>query len=394
LLLLLGACGEKVEVTINAPSSGWEVYGVETLSVTCHPVRNVYYLELLIDSVVVGADTYPGPVSSFEWNVAGLREASVHRLQARAVSGSREYLSSELTATVGYRSRLLLDGSGDSLWVYRPDGKRDTGFVPLADGHPASPRFSVGCDSVVFVSHYKLYEAAVPTGQAQVLDSVENGIYSCDASPVSHLVAFEGYPAATAHLFLKGGVNPKVQLTHEGDFVLIDSSQFTCTGNSSPVFSPDGTKLAYFRRSKCLVSGDPHENETREDAFLMNSNGSNPVNLSAGVDDAYFTGFTWTFDGKWVLFRAGTGAVPDAVLAANMSGHAIAGLPLSAVAMACSPEDSTLVFISTGPEQPLYSVGLVWTSDTLYVGGAGAPLGSDAHAQGASHIDWVKYAGQ
>ncbi len=391
LLLLLGACSDKVEVTISAPSSGWEVYGVDTITVTCHPSRNVYYVELLIDSVVVGADTYPAPTCSFQWNVATLPEASVHKVQARAVSGSREYLSSVLSATVGYRSRLVMDGSGDSLWVYRPDGKRDTGFVPLDGVGPASPRFRAGCGSVVFLANHKLYQAEVPSGQPQVLDSVDNGIYSCDVSPVWGLVAFDGYPAATAHLFTKDGTSIKVQITHDSDFAIVDSSRFTGIVNSTPVFSPDGSKLAYYRGSKCLVPGDPHENEYREDIFVMNRDGSNPVNLTAGVGDGYFSGFTWTFDGKWLLFREGTGEVPDGVLAANTSGHAITGLAIRSVAMACSPHDSTLVYISTDPEQPLCSMRLIWTNDTLYVGGAGVPLGRDAFVPGSHYVDWVKY---
>jgi len=389
LLLLLGACSEKVEVTIGAPSSGWEVYGVDTVWVTCRPARNVHYVELLIDSVVVGADTYPDPTCSFHWNVADLPEASVHRVQARAISGSREYLSQELLATVGYRSRLVTDGSGDSLWVYRPNGKRDTGFVPLADGNPVFPRFRPGCASVIFLSHHRLSEAEVPNGQAQLVDSVVNGVYSCDASPVSHSVVFEGYPAATAHLFYKDWFDPKVQLTRDSDFVIIDSSRFTCIANSNPVFSPDGLRIAYYRKSKCLVPGDPHEGETREDVFVMNRNGSNPVNLTGAVDDSYFSGFTWTFDGRWVLFRAGTGQIPDGVLAANMGGRVVTGLPVSPVAMACSPTDSTLAYIGTDTEHRLYSVKLGWTADTLYVDGAGIMLSGESFG---SFIDWEKYS--
>jgi len=246
---------------------------------------------------------------------------------------------------------------------------------------------------VVFIADRKLYEAPWANNQAESLDGVPNGIYSCDASPVSSLVAFEGYPAATAHLFIKDGTSAKVQLTHDSDFVIIDSSRFTCITNSTPVFSPDGTKLAYYRKSKCLVPSDPHENEYREDAFVMSSNGTNPVNLTAGVDNAYFSGFTWTFDGKWVLFRAGTGPTPDGVVAANMSGHAITGLTIGAVAMTCSPDDSTLAYVGLDLEHRLHTVKLVWTNDTIYVGGAGMPLGGDAYAQ-RSYIDWVKYSGQ
>ena len=390
-LLLLGACSEKVEVTINAPSPSWEVHGVDTISVTCHPVRNIYYVELLIDSGVAGVDTYPSPNTDFIWDVRSLPEASVHSVQARAVSGSHEYLSPMLSATVGYRSRLLLDGPDDSLLVYRPDGRRDTGFVPLAGGNPVSPRFVVGCESVVFLSQHKLYGIGVPGGPAQSVDSVENGIYSCDASPVSHAKVFEGYPAATAHLFYKDWFDPKVQLTHDSDFVLIDSSRFTCIANSNPVFSPDGLRIAYYRKSRCLVPGDPHEGETREDVFVIGHNGSNPVNLTAGVEDGYFSGFTWTFDGKWVLFREGMDPTPDRVLAANMSGRVVAGLPVSPVAMACSPHDSMLVYIGTEAERHLYAARLDWTEDTIYVSVPGSVLSGATFDR---FLDWVEYSGE
>lgn len=392
-MLLFAACTEKVEVTIQAPSD-WEVYGVDTIWVTCHPARNVNYVELLIDSVVAGVDTFPDPTYyTYQWDVGQLREGGVHRVQARATSGSREYLSPELLATVGFRSRLIVDARDKTLSVYLPSGELDATLVPLEHVLPSYPRFRPGCHSVVFIADHGLYEAPLGSNQAVLLEKFQNGVYSCDASPVSDLVAFEGYPAATAHLFSKDGTNARVQLTHDSDFVIIDSSRFTCIANSTPVFSPDGSKLAYYRRSKCLVPGDPHENEYREDAFVMNSDGSNPVNLTAGVDNLYFSGFTWTFDGKWVLFRVGTAQTPDGVLAANMGGRKVTALAVVPVAMACSPTDSTLIYVGTDLEQRLYSARLVWTDDTLYVGGPGLSIGGDEYAQ-RRYIDWASYSRQ
>lgn len=86
LVLLLSAlvsCTEKVEVTINAPSSGWEVCGADAVWVACRPFRDISYVELLVDGVVVGADTFPGPASGFEWDVRQLPEASVHSVWYR-----------------------------------------------------------------------------------------------------------------------------------------------------------------------------------------------------------------------------------------------------------------------------------------------------------------------
>ena len=398
LLLLLAACAEKVEVTVGTGS--WDyakeriaVYGVETVLVVCKPFRDISYVELLIDSTVVGVDTFPGPESGFEWDVRQLLEGSAHKLQARAISGSREYLSPELSVWVGFRSRLVVDGRDKTLLVYLTSGDLDATLVPLEHVLPSYPRFRPDCGSVVFIADHKLYETAVRYGQAKLLAFVENGIYSCDASPVSDLVAFEAYPAGTAHLFTQDSSGHRVQLTHDSDFVLIDSSRFTCVANSSPVFSPDGTKLAYYRKSRCLVPGDPHEGEYREDAFVMNRDGSNPVNLTAGVDNLYFSGFTWTFDGKWVLFRVGTAQTPDGVLAADVGGRKVITLAVVPVAMACSPTDSTLIYVGTDLQQRLYSARLVWTDDTFYVGGPGLSLGGDEYAQ-RRYIDWASYSKQ
>lgn len=404
LLFLLGACDEKIDVTVGVGS--WDyvewrsvVYGLDTVWVRCEPFRNISYVELTIDGAVVGVDSSPGPRSGFEWDASQLAEGSVHVLQARAVSGSREYLSPEVSVGVEFGSRFIVDGLHKSFCTYRPDGVRDAWFIPLENTYQSCPRFRPGCHSVVFVADRQLYEIEVPFGwygphdPARLLELLPDGIYSCDASPVSNLVAFEGHPVGTAHLFIKDGASASVQITHDSDFVVIDSSRFTCIVNSTPVFSPDGSKLAYYRRSKCLVPGDPHENEYREDAFVVNSDGSNPVNLTAGVDDAHFSGFTWTFDGKWVLFRSGAGSTPDGVLAANMSGHAITGVKIAAVAMACSPDDSILAYVGTNLEHQLYHMKLGWTDDTLYADGPGIHFAGDAYAQ-RSYIDWVTYSRQ
>ena len=71
-----------------------------------------------------------------------------------------------------------------------------------------------------------------------------------------------------------------------------------------------------------------------------------------------------------------------------LGGRAITDLAIPTVAMACSPDDSSLAYVGTDPEHRLFCTKLVWTSDTLYVGGAGVPLGRDAYAQGSNCIDW------
>lgn len=86
----------------------------------------------------------------------------------------------------------------------------------------------------------------------------------------------------------------------------------------------------------------------------MNRDGTNPVNLTSYVDDAYFSGFTETFGGRCVLFRVGTDPTPQRLLAANLQGHAVEVAGLLPVAMACSPDDSALAYIDTEGERHLH----------------------------------------
>jgi hypothetical protein len=120
----------------------------------------------------------------------------------------------------------------------------------------------------------------------------------------------------------------------------------------------------------------------------MNRDGSNLVNLTAGLAGEYFSGFTWTFDGKWVLFRGAS-----QTFAANMSGRVITlQVPqLTPVTMVCSPDDSVIALIDKESYYKLWSARLAWTPDTLYVGGE--PTILSGHWFG-SYIDWVNYAGQ
>ena len=159
-MLLLGACSNNVEVTISTSAdyavNGWDVYGVDTVWVTLHPYYDAYTVELLIDSAVVGVDTFPGPASGFVWNVSQLPEAGVHRLQARAISGSREYLSREDSVWVGLRSRLIVDGSDKTFSVDRPDGVLEVVFTSVDNAEPSYPRLGTDCHSVVFLAAARL----------------------------------------------------------------------------------------------------------------------------------------------------------------------------------------------------------------------------------------------
>jgi hypothetical protein len=380
---ILLVCTETIEVTIERPAV-WTVYGSDSIRVSCHPARTVDYVELLVDSVAVGRDSYPTYV--FGWDPAGLPEGSQHAVQASAVSGSHEFRSAEHLVTIGYHSRLVMDGPGESLWVYVPGGQRDTQFVPLDGGNPICPRFTPNCQSVVFLAHRNLYQARVGSNEADLLDSLGNGIFSCDAGRLGNLVVYEGMPAATSHLFLLG-TDSRTQLTHDSDAVLIDSSLFTCTANSNPAFSPNDNRIAFYRESKCLVPGDPHEGETRQDVFVMNRSGTELVNLTPHLGNGYFTSLTWTFDGKWVLFREGA-TTPQAFYAANLQGKVVGVLGVVPMAMACSPLDSGLVFISPDNLHRLLKTTLTWSNDTLY---ADRPIEMLNNTSFDRYVDWEKY---
>lgn len=61
-------------MTFFAPGAGEVVYGIDTVPVDCHPACNVSYLELLVDSEIEGADSFPS--FAFEWDVLALAEGS------------------------------------------------------------------------------------------------------------------------------------------------------------------------------------------------------------------------------------------------------------------------------------------------------------------------------
>ena len=77
------------------------------------------------------------------------------------------------------------------------------------------------------------------------------------------------------------------------------------------------------------------------------------------------------------------------LLAANTNGRVMTGLPVSPVAMACSPTGSTLGYTGADNEHRLYLVRLARTADTLCVDGAGIMLSGESFG---SYIDWVEYS--
>lgn len=118
----------------------------------------------------------------------------------------------------------------------------------------------------------------------------------------------------------------------------------------------------------------------------MNRSGTGPVNLTPALGDGGFFGLSWTFDGKWVLFRD-VDRAPARVLAANLRGRCVelAGLSGAAAALACSPLDSTLLLTSNSGT--LASIRIRWSDDTLYTVGQQSDLGGSF----GESFDWVVY---
>ena len=66
------SCTEPIDVTFFTPGAGEVVCGIDTVPVDCHPACNVSFVELLVDSAVEGADSFPP--FAFEWDVRALAE--------------------------------------------------------------------------------------------------------------------------------------------------------------------------------------------------------------------------------------------------------------------------------------------------------------------------------
>jgi serine/threonine-protein kinase len=80
----------------------------------------------------------------------------------------------------------------------------------------------------------------------------------------------------------------------------------------SPVFSPDGSRLAYSQTSRSATDG----------IWVVDSNGGGePLHVAKTAPDAQLSPFSWSPDGRWILgMRTGAGRPEAVVVPADASG--------------------------------------------------------------------------
>ncbi|HEV7474865.1 MAG TPA: Calx-beta domain-containing protein [Pyrinomonadaceae bacterium] len=124
-------------------------------------------------------------------------------------------------------------------------------------------------------------------------------------------------------------------------------------------WSPDGTKIAFRRGGGCVILAKPHESRNDDDPcapliYVMNADGSNQVKLSTSAGDV---GPVWSPDGSKIAFTVSSQTAPfdSSVYVMNADGsnrtRLTNGSEISYVS-SWSPDGSKLAFFSNRDTKP------------------------------------------
>lgn len=129
--------------------------------------------------------------------------------------------------------------------------------------------------------------------------------------------------------------------------------------DGQPAWSPDGTKIAFMRGGGCVIFLKPRLNRTDDDdpcqtfIYLMNSDGSNQVKLSSVAGDI---APVWSPDGSKIAFTGTSQSVPDSdIYVMNADGSNRTRLTNDTsleFVSSWSPDGSRLAFSSTRDTVP------------------------------------------
>jgi Tol biopolymer transport system component len=273
-------------------------------------------------------------------------------------------------------------GSTQNIWVMDPDGSNQTAFSKLTFGRSFRPAWSHDGTKLIFSSTRPLdgTDAAGPAGNIWVMKSDQSGLTALTKLTSNITEDFPSWsPDDSKIMFTSNRAldgtdvrNPSFAsniwtMNPDGSGVTV----ITKLNNSSvfgPVFSPDGTKIAYLS-ARALDGTDTLNTNAVQNLWVMNADGtgSTPVTKLTGAN-AVTTSFTWSPDGTQFMTLANRaldgGPGPDGdntenlwVLAADGStatlvtpqGQTTALGAATIGAVAWSPDGSKIVFISAIP---------------------------------------------